>query len=220
MSAYLYDEAIVENLRQVIGDNRIQILPVDRVFDVIPRLNDDKLILPLVTLTRTGWSIRSSEANHSAKYEGATSRIYRTDPKFNTNRIQKFQFVPMRLDYSIDVWTKTRRENDEFIRELFWYFMISPTLTIKVPYALDFDHNFNIFISDDIEDNSDVAQHQLKGEYFRQTLNIYTDDAKLWKSTERDPTTVEIHYVLRQQDIRDAANDVKSANASESDDIQ
>ena len=216
MSAYLYDEAIVESLRNVIGDNRIQIVPMDRVYDIIPRLNDDKLILPLVTLTRTSWSVNVSEANHAAKYEGATAKIYQPSPKFDTNRIQKFQFVPMRLDYSLDVWTRTRQENDEFIRELFWYFIISPTLQIKVPYALDFDHNFNVFISDDVEDNSDVAQHQLKGEYFRQTLHIYTDDAKLWKSSERNPTTVKVRVEVEQQGVESASKD----NTSASNDIQ
>lgn len=218
MSAYLYDEAIVNNLRHVIGDNRIQILSVDRVADIIPRLNDDKLVLPLVTLTRTNWTILASESNHSAKYEGGTAKVYPGQPKFNTTRIQKVQFVPMQIDYAIDIWTRTRRENDEFVRELFWYFMISPTLEVTVPYALDFNHNFNIYIDDTVEDNSDIAQHQLKGEYFRQTLHIYTDDAKLWKSTERNPTTVTIQSQLVQAGLEEAATDLTTA--SEPTDIQ
>lgn len=205
MSAYLYDEAVVNNLRQIVGDNRIQILPVDRVYDIIPRIDDDKLTLPLISLTRTGWEILSDDANHSSKFEGATSRIIYNDKKFNETRIQKFQFVPMRIDYSLDVWTRTRRENDEFIRELYWYYMMSPTLQITVPYDLDFDHNFNLFVARQIEDNSDIAQHTIKGEIFRQTISLYTDDAKLWKSTSRAPTTVDIHFEIRPQTVHEAA---------------
>ena len=57
MSAYLYDTAIVENLQQIVGDGRIRIVVIDNAMDVIPRLDDDKFTLPLITLTRTGWSI-------------------------------------------------------------------------------------------------------------------------------------------------------------------
>ena len=214
MSAYLYDEAVVNNLRQVVGDNRIQILPVDRVYDIIPRIDDDKLSLPLISLTRTNWEILADDTNHSARYEGATSKIFQDCNKFHETRIQKFQFVPMRIDYSVDVWTRTRKENDEFIRELYWYYMMSPTLKITVPYDLDFNHNFNLFVERQIIDNSDIVQHTSSGELFRQTFNMYTDDAKLWKSTSRAPTTVNIQFEAQQQTINEAAIDYTTADSS------
>ena len=206
MSAYLYDEAIINNLREVVGDSRIMITPVDNVYNVIPRINDDKFTLPLVTVTRTGWTILSDDVNHSAKYEGALSQIS-CEPKNHGLTVQRVQFVPMRLSYAIDVWTKTRLENDEFVRELFWYYMISPTLQINVPYDLNFDHNFNLFIEPDIEDNSDIAQQVNHGEFFRQTLRIYTDDAKLWKSSSRGPTIVDILFKPDMQGIYEASRD-------------
>lgn len=212
MSAYLYDEAIINDLRRVVGDNRIQIVPVDRVYDIIPRLNDDKLTLPLVSVTRTGWQILADDVNHSAKYEGSVSDIHCAEPKFKGLRIQRYQFVPMQIDYTIDVWTRTRRDNDEFIRELYWYYMISPTLEINVPYELDFDHNFNIFLRPNITDASDITQHQLKGEIFRQSFDIYTDDAKLWKSSSREPTTIDIKFEVVQQTLSQAATDDESAS--------
>lgn len=190
MSAFLYDEALVNNLRSVIGDDRIQLTTVERAMDIIPRINDDKFSLPLITLTRTGWRVLSNNHNQSARFEGAIADIH---PYNDETKVKRVQFVPMQLEYSIDVWTRTRRENDEIVRELFWYFLVSPTLSVHVPYDLEFDHNFNIFIEPDIEDNSDLAGQPDHGEYFRQTLHIYTDDAKLWKSSSRGATTVELH---------------------------
>ena len=212
MSAYLYDEAIVNNLRDIIGDSRISIMPVDNAMQVIPRMNDDTFSLPLVTLTRTSWRIHSQDVNHAAKYEGATSRIYNGEPYKHQTQIQKFQFVPMEISYALDVWTRTRAENDEFIRELFWYFMTSPTLQIKVPYELDFDHNFTLFVEEEIEDNSDISRHSEQGEYFRQTIRLYTDDAKLWKSSSREPTTVDINFKITQSTIAAASHDITNAN--------
>lgn len=195
MTAYLYDDAIVNNLREVINDNRITITPVDNVYNVIPYLDKDKFTLPLVTLARTSWRIDSDNVNHSAKYEGALSEIS-CECKFHDINVKRAQFVPMRIGYSLDVWTKTRKENDEFIRELFWYYMTSPTLQVTVPYDLEFNHNFNIFIEPDIEDNSDIAQQVNHGQYFRQTISLYTDDAKLWKSSSRGPTRATVKYKL------------------------
>lgn len=204
MSAYMYDEAIINNLRSIVGDDRITITPVDTIFDIIPRLNNDKITLPLLTVTRRNWSIQSDNVNHAAKYEGALSGIYQDEGK---TTIQRVQFVPMTLTYSLDVWTKQRLENDEIVRELFWYYMTSPTLQITVPYKLDFDHNFNLFIEPEIEDNSDISQHLNTGEVFRQTLTIYTDDAKLWKSSSRDPTIIDIRFKLHKQTLSEAAID-------------
>lgn len=212
MSAYLYDEAIVNNLREVIGDSRISIMPVDNAMQIIPRMNDDKFDLPLVTLTRTSWRIHSQDVNHSAKYEGATSRIYNGEPYMHNVQVQKFQFVPMEISYALDVWTRTRAENDEFIRELFWYYMTSPTLQVTVPYDLNFNHNFTLFVEEDIEDNSDISQHSQHGEYFRQTIRLMTDDAKLWKSSSRQPTTVDIMFNVTQPSIKDASNSMERAS--------
>lgn len=203
MSAYLYDTAIVENLRDIIGDSRISITPVDNVFNVIPYIDKDNFTLPLLTLTRTSWRVDSDNVNHSAKYEGALSEVA-CDCRFHDVGVKRVQFVPMRISYALDVFTKTREENDEFVRELFWYYMTSPTLQIKVPYELDFDHNFNIFIEPEIEDNSDIAQHVNHGQYFRQTLSLYTDDAKLWKSSSRGPTVAEIR--LKMKDIEEISH--------------
>lgn len=217
MSAYLYDKAIVDDLRRVCGDDRITITPVDNVYNVIPRIQDDKFKLPLITLTRTNWSIKSLHNNHSAKFEGALSEIA-YNPKYEDLDIKRVQFVDMYLSYAIDVWTRTRAENDEIVRELYWYYLISPTLQVTVPYDLNFNHVFTLSIDEDIEDNSDIAQHAAKGEMFRQTINIYTDDARLWKSSSRGPTYVDISFDLHRQTIEEAARDNRAA--SERDDIQ
>ena len=209
MSAYLYDEAVIADLRRVVGDNRISIMPSQRAFDIIPRIDEDQFTLPLISLTRTGWSIASNNVNHSAKYEGSLSKI-EFDCSKRDYDIQRVQFVPMTISYAVDVWTRTREENGDIIRELYWYFMNSPTLTIKVPYNLDFDHHFNLFVESEIEDNSDIAQHLNTGEYFRQTINIWTDDAKLWKSSSRGPTRIAAHLEIETQDIEQAARDDRS----------
>lgn len=215
MSAYLYDEAVVADLRRIIGDNRISIMSTQRAFDIIPRIDEDKFTLPIITLTRTGWTIRTDHHSHSAKYEGGLAGIEYDPNKYCDINIKRVQFVDMTINYSLDVWTRYRQENDEIIRELYWYYLTSPTLDITVPYDLDFDHHFNLFVEPDIEDNSDIAEHMNKGEYFRQTINLYTDDAKLWKSTSRGPTSAIINFGLGMEGIEEASIDMRTTSNEE-----
>ena len=185
MSAYLYDKAIVERFRRIF-DNKIWIEPTDNVMKTLALSSRDDITFPFVSLTRTGWSISDSKS-FSLAFEGGTFRYSEDDETFWDG-----QLIPMRLTYLLDVWTKTREENDNLITELVWYITTHPKMYVKIPYGLDIEHSFNIFLDSDIEDNSDIVQHQDRGEYFRQTLSIYTDDCYFWKSSHRGKTYIEI----------------------------
>lgn len=195
MSAYLYEDALIAKLRAILGDDRVVITDVNNIQNVIARIADDTVKLPLVTLSRTEWRIESAEFNHSAAFEGGL-----VDKKPHPDILQvqetRLQFLPMRVSWAIHVWTKTREENDEIVRELFWFFITSPTLQVTVPYSVDISQDFNIFVESDVEDNSDISNHINTGEYYRQTINIYTDDAKLWKSSSRGLTFVDGKVII------------------------
>ena len=180
---YLYDTAIVEDLRSIFDDDKIFICPPDRVFATIGRLSEDDVKLPMISVVRTGTSLGNSQ--HSMRFTGGLLSI---DPQTNENT--KLQAIPITINYQLDVWTKHREENDNIVRELLFYYMTHPTLLVDIPYGSNLKHNFNIFFDSNIEDNSDISDHVNRGEYFRQTLSIYTDDAYLWKTTVNKPTYI------------------------------
>jgi len=187
MSVYEYDKAIVNDLRRITGDDRIHIVPTDNVFRTIAKLDSDKdyIELPIVSITRTGWGMTGS-SNHTMKFDGSLDRYDRGEDKYIN-----IQAIPIRITYLLDVWTKTREENDDIIREFIFYYMTHPTIKVNVPYNLDIKHNFNIYFDSEVEDNSDIVEQPNKGEYFRQTIALYTDDAYLWKSSSRFATIVD-----------------------------
>ena len=180
---YLYDTAIVEDLRSIFDDDKIFICPPDRVFATIGRLSEDDVKLPMISVVRTGTSLGNSQ--HSMRFTGGLLSI---DPQTNENT--KLQAIPITINYQLDVWTKHREENDNIVRELLFYYMTHPTLLVDIPYGSNLKHNFNIFFDSNIEDNSDISDHVNRGEYFRQTLSVYTDDAYLWKTTVNKPTYI------------------------------
>lgn len=197
MSVYLYDTAIIENLRKLTEDTRIHIAPSENVFTTVGKLEgtEDFVEMPLISITRTGWSIKPPQ--HSQKFEGAT---YQYDVK--KDYVQNIQMIPIQINYLMDIWTKTREENDLILRELIFYFNDHPTMQITVPYDANYVHNFNIFFNSDVEDNSDIVEHKNRGEYFRQTLSFYTDDAYLWKTSSRPFTKIELELWVADQKIK------------------
>jgi len=188
----MYDEALVADLRRIVDDDRITITPPDNVFRTIGRIADDKIEFPLISLTRTGWSI-SNNRPHFMKHEGVVAGYDDISKKY-----KRVQSIPIRISYQVDVWTKTRIDNDNILRELIFYYSVHPTMKIVIPYGLNIEIDFNIFIDEDIEDNSDIIDHWSKGQYFRQTFSIYTDDAYLWKSSSRFPTFVDVNIDVKE----------------------
>lgn len=174
MSVYRYDEAIISNFRSIFDDSRIHILPVENAIRFTAQLQKDEVKFPLISTTRLGWSIRSNDVNFSAKMTGGLHH------KENNNTNIFAQVIPIRIEYQLDLFTVDRQSGDELTRELVFYFYQNPTLTVKFPYKLNGEHHFNLYLDDDVVDNSDTIEHLNKGVLFRNTLTFYTDDANLF----------------------------------------
>jgi len=196
ISVNLYDDAIVTKLRTLLNNDKIFITPPDNVFRIIDKTADDVINLPMISLTRTGFSIRLDKVQHSMMFEGSI-----TDMDADTHKSKRVQTIPIRINYLMDVWTRTRHENDVIVRDLVLYFMTHPTMNIEIPYNLNKTFNFNMFLDADIEDNSDIVAHKDRGIYYRQTISMYTDDAYLFKSSTRNPTYLDIEYEIEDNDL-------------------
>lgn len=174
MSVWRYDKAIVENFREILNDDRIHIMPPENAIKFIAQLKKDDISFPLISIQRLGYSIINSRVNHSAKFIGG----YHHNNGDNTNTF--VQAIPIRIEYQIDVYTVDQQSCDEFCRELIFYLMQNPTLIVKYPYMVNGEHKFNLFLNDEIVDNSDTVNHINNGVLFRHTLTMYTDDANLF----------------------------------------
>lgn len=169
----VYDVAIIDKLRSVFKDNTISILPVEDAFRFVSQLNADKLELPTISTTRLGITILSSQVNQAAKTIG---HYVGRDGENNNIYVQS---IPIRIEYQMDIFTVDRASNDAIVRELIFFFMLKPTLVAHYRYGLNIDHNFNLFLNEDVTDNSDTLEHVNSGVKFRTTLTFYTDDARL-----------------------------------------
>ena len=179
MSVKSYDDAIIDRFREVFNDNTISILPVENAIRFSAQLRKDNLTFPMISTTRLGYSIVRNQVNFNAKMIGS----FKTRDGENNNIFA--QSIPIRIEYQLDVFTVDRWSCDEIIRELIFFFEQKPTLQAHFEYGLDFDHNFNLFLNEDIVDNSDTVEHENTGVMFRNTLTFYTDDARLFRSKKQ-----------------------------------
>lgn len=179
MSVKSYDDAIINNFRQVFNDETISILPVENAIRFSAQLQKDDVTFPMISTTRLGYSIRNSDVNFNAKMIGS----FKGRNGLNDNMFA--QVIPIRIEYQLDVFTVERAVGDEIVRELIFYFMQHPTLKAHFDYGLNIDHNFNLFLNDDIVDNSDTVEHVNSGVMFRNTLTFYTDDAVLFRGKKQ-----------------------------------
>jgi hypothetical protein len=179
MSVKSYDDAIISKFRSIFNDNTIYILPVENAIRFSAQLNRDDVKFPMISTTRLGYSIQTQNVNFAAKMIGS----FATRDGKNNNIFA--QTVPIRIEYQMDVFTVDRQSCDEIVRELIFFFMQHPTLKAHFDYGLNIDHNFNLYLNDEIVDNSDTVEHVNNGVMFRNTLTFYTDDARLFRSKKQ-----------------------------------
>lgn len=179
MSVKCYDDAIIDRFRKVFNSNTITILPVENAIRFTAQLKKDSVLFPMISTTRLGYSIINDNVNFAAKMTGSFTK------RDGLNNNIYAQSIPIRIEYQMDVMTVDRESCDNIVRELIFFFHQHPTLEAHFEYGLNFDHKFNLFLNDDIVDNSDTVEHINNGVLFRNTLTFYTDDSRLFASLKQ-----------------------------------
>lgn len=181
MSVYWYDTSIVDKIRDITGDDRVSIVPPDTLFRYVANLKRDEVVFPLIAITRLGYQILENQRTPFS------SQGYKIGCSSGGENIDELQSVPIRIGYQIDVITRSRKDNDEIVSEILFYFINNPSLLVDIKKGANVSHKFNLRFNEDIVDNSDIESHISKGEYFRSTLTSYVSDARLWKTTSKKP---------------------------------
>lgn len=181
MSAYLYDEVLVEQLRKLTGDNRIHVIPPEQSITYLSQFDKDRVTFPAIVLSRKSVSLLDYR-NQVVALKGQTARVG------SDNIIVKAKLIPMRIDWNLDIFSVDRYSCDEIVRELVFYFTSCPRFEVSVPYQLNIKQNFDVFVSPEIADNSDLVEFPNRGEYFRETLSLWTENAHMFSSHRQYPT--------------------------------
>ena len=199
MSVKLYDDALIEKFSKWTKDTNISILgpgESKRLLEMIADSNNDEPIkLPIISIKRVGGFKILDLGKRPLSFDGATLDA-------NYERASQLNAIPISIPYQIDVYTRYLNECDEYVRNLVFNIINFPQLDINIPYNNENrSHYSNIRLTGDVEDNSDIPERLISGQFVRQTLPIVIDDAYLYDVRYRDVYSIEFETIMEDKEL-------------------
>lgn len=186
MSTKLYDDAIVKKIRGWTLNTSITVTGPDesrRLFEVIAdQTNDEPIKLPLIAISRNrGFTILDNGlGKQPMSFDGLTLNA-------NNNKASQLNSIPISIPYQLDIYTRYFEEADEYVRNLVFNIINFPKVEVNIPYNNEnYKHVSSMTISSSIEDNSDIPERLIAGQFTRMTIGFSINDARLWDVRYRD----------------------------------
>ena len=193
MSTKLYDDQLVAKLKEWSQKTKIEVYgpsETRRLFEVIADQNDDKPItLPIICLTRAGGYEILNMNKRPLTYDGLTKDA-------TIEKSLQINAIPINIPYQLDVYTRYYEEADNYMRDIIFNIINHPTFEITIPYNdTNLVHNANIRLASNVENNSDIPERMIPGQFSRLTIDISLDDAYLWDARVRNNYLIGNAYV-------------------------
>ena len=184
MSIKLYDDALLQKLQNWTLDTSILLTGVNestRLFSALADHDNDKPIkLPLIALSRPGGFVIDEKYKQPKSYNGMSV-------SYNEQRGAKLNAIKISIPYQLNIYARHQAEADEYIRNIVFNIINYPVVTIEIPYHdLGIFHESNIRLASDVEDNSDVPERLISGQFKRYTIGLIIDDAYLFDVRIKD----------------------------------
>lgn len=181
MSAILYDKSLVDKLKLWTKDTNIKITSPDETRQLFKMLadetNDKPIDLPLVALRRTHTTSILNTRKRPLSFSGVhTNRD--AQGNLSDKAVSELCAIPIQLNYQIDIYTRFYEEAEEYVRNFIFNLINYPKLTIQIPYnSCNIEQNSYVRLNGDVQDNSDIPERLMPGQFTRKTISIYIDDA-------------------------------------------
>ena len=190
MAVRFYDEALLKKFQKWTADTQVQLTGVNetrKLFEVIADKNNDKPIqLPLIALSRNGGYTIQEKYKQPRSY--SSNEFIRMQ---DANSGALLNAIPIGISYQIDIYARHLAEADEYARNIVFNIINYPKLNIEIPYEdSGLTHDANIRLITDVEDNSDIPERLISGQFTRFTIGIDIDDAYLFDVRIKDNLSI------------------------------
>lgn len=183
---YLYDDAIIEDLRKSfnpaqVPNPAVSVVNAEQIIDIAAQIQDDKLKFPLVSVYRkSDVQIDSQRQNFTRRHRGVCTVI---DHK--TNNLYYEKMIPVNFAYEITTLCTNTVDQDELIRELLFKYSDMYFLTIQLPYESDRRMRFGLSIDESagIERKSGLSEYLESGQLYQSTITLNVEGGVLLEYT-------------------------------------
>lgn len=189
MSATLYDDAVLNKIKRWVKDKDIKITGPNetrKLFEYIADVTNDKPIdLPLIALRRDPNLTILSRIKQPSSFDGWRKSI-------DNKKGSQLNKIPIQISWQLDIYTRYFEEAEEYVRNFVFNIINYPSVEVEIPYNdSKLTHKFNIFINETIEDNSDIPERLVSGQFTRKTIFFYTDEAYLFDFRTKDTVSID-----------------------------
>ena len=200
MGVRFYDDALLDKLKKWTAGTNTFLTGVNetkRLFETTLDKNNDKPIkLPLIALSRPGGYTILNRNQRPLAHDG--NALIRHE-----NHGARVSAIPIGINYQLDIYTRYLDEADEYARNFVFNIINYPKLNIQIPYEdlKVLTHDANIRLTSDVDDNSDIPERLIPGQFTRLTLGINIDDAYLFDVRIKDNLSIKEISVIPDTDI-------------------
>lgn len=181
MAINYYDDALILKLKKwVPEESNLRILKPDeskRLFELTADDNKDNAFkLPLIALSRSNDIELLSTTKQPKSYDGL-----KLSGSKDNDAVLQFNVIPIKLNYQLDIYTKTYEEGDEYLRNFLFKLINNPVIKIEIPYnGVYVQHIANIRIQPTVSDTSAISERIFSGQFTRWTIQLEIMDAFLF----------------------------------------
>lgn len=189
MALRYYDEALLNKIKNWVKDPNMRITGPDetrRLFEYMADVtNDEPIKLPLIALRRGRGITLQSVNKRPLTFDGITIEA-------NKEKSIQLNGIPVTISYQLDIYTRYFAECDEYVRNFLFNFINFPKLTVNIPYeGTNLVYDANITLNTSIEDNSDIPERLVAGQFTRFTFTFEINDAYMFSVPIRDNVSVD-----------------------------
>jgi hypothetical protein len=122
---------------------------------------DKNVKLPFITLSRNNDIELLLNVKSPRSYDGL--KLKQTE-----DETVQMNVIPVKLQYQMDIYTKTYKESDEYLRQYLFKLINNPLIKLQIPYnGQDIKQTANIRVLSTISDTSSIPQHLFQGQFTR-----------------------------------------------------
>lgn len=175
---YLYDNALVEDLKQSFKVDDpdstdgpvVGVISPDMAMNVVAQISDDVLSFPFVVLERVQpVSVKTDQVNFTRSRFGVDCVL---DP--DTDDIYREQALPVDLKYVLTAFATNQADMDEILRELMFKYTSQYFLHITIPYESKRDIAFGVSIDQGkgMDQQNGSSEYSQSGTLYRASMQL------------------------------------------------
>lgn len=178
MAVRYYDDVLAAKIKRWLPTNTLRVLKPSETKRFLELTAEDShnesITLPCIALSRNN----DIELGLSYKTPKSYAGIKLQQTAADTLLLNA---IPIKVQYQMDIYTKTAEEGDEYLRQYLFKLINNPVIKIVIPYnGVQVEQIANIRVLNNISDTSEISERLFPGQFTRWTIQFEIQDAFIY----------------------------------------